>query len=909
MMIPLNPYVAGNPVGDSPAFVGRADVLREVLRILRRPQDNAIVLYGQRRIGKTSILQHLAARLPDEGPYRPVYFDLQDKADWPLDRVLRELARTIADALRQSDPDLDNNPETTFRDEWLPDTLDDLPDDCSLVLLFDEFDVLAAPQKEQAAAAFFPYLRGLLASDPERLQFVFVIGRNVDDLDTIALSLFKGTPYQRVSLLSREDTVDLVCLSEVNNTLRWPDEAVERVWQLTNGHPFLTQQLCSHVWEQVHDEEPGEPPTVPPADVDEAVPDALDASRNTLEWQWDGLPPAERVVASALAVAGPGPITQEGLEHLLYESGVRVLIRELQNAPQLLQDWDLIEPSGEGYSFRVELLRRWLTQYKPLSRVKEELDRILPVAENFYQAGRGLFTSGDLEQAVDPLRQAIRINPNHLKAHLLLGQIYLELGDLPGAEKVLREAHVYDPVAARPLLVQMLLAEVDQVKSVDEQLEICDQILNLQPDQPKASELRRNLLIQIGDRALEQRDFVVAFNSYVEAQAVKEIEQAVQKIEGQSEYFDTSIWEAVQRALQTVLQMQTADSKKWNTTLEVVKRQLAYAKTYELGKRSLEQNQLESAIQTFHRLVSWSPKYRDTALQLAAAVQRWKSQSDIISIVEKQAQRIQTLQREIEKQNTQIERLQETEEEVERIRSLLFSYRRELRLHRKEESFFSILLRGLLKLNPPMSDPEELMHLRLEPISWGTGGSPLAEFVTTYVLGDDHYDPSFSIELESGEFLGECGVGISETISIGKPEKVTAFEVWLFDKNDIHTVTMVLMSQYAFDDEALRTKLAPKGGPVLAKVGKELILETESLRVQARVIEVTYGIGNLPPNSFFEHLTMHMAAWVKPEWEGEQSIDDPFRDAGRVLDSLAEDRRSFDGDVGRILDSLARDRR
>jgi len=71
MAIPLNPYVAGNPVGDSPAFVGRADVLREVLRILRRPQDNAIVLYGQRRIGKTSILQHLAAQLPGEGPYRP----------------------------------------------------------------------------------------------------------------------------------------------------------------------------------------------------------------------------------------------------------------------------------------------------------------------------------------------------------------------------------------------------------------------------------------------------------------------------------------------------------------------------------------------------------------------------------------------------------------------------------------------------------------------------------------------------------------------------------------------------------------------------------------------------------------------------------------------------------------------
>ena len=31
----INPYVAGNPVGGSPAFIGRADVLREVLGSLR----------------------------------------------------------------------------------------------------------------------------------------------------------------------------------------------------------------------------------------------------------------------------------------------------------------------------------------------------------------------------------------------------------------------------------------------------------------------------------------------------------------------------------------------------------------------------------------------------------------------------------------------------------------------------------------------------------------------------------------------------------------------------------------------------------------------------------------------------------------------------------------------------------
>ena len=110
-------------------------------------------------------------------------------------------------------------------------------------------------------------------------------------------------------------------------------------------------------------------------------------------------------------------------------------------------------------------------------------------------------------------------------------------------------------------------------------------------------------------------------------------------------------------------------------------------------------------------------------------------------------------------------------------------------------------------------------------------------------------------------------MGISETLGVGAPSKVTAFEIWLFDKNDIRTVTKVLMSDYAFHDEALRTKLAPKGEPVLAEEGKDIILETRMLRVRARLIEAKYGVGNLPPNSFFERLTVELAAWVKPGQE------------------------------------------
>ncbi len=155
-------------------------------------------------------------------------------------------------------------------------------------------------------------------------------------------------------------------------------------------------------------------------------------------------------------------------------------------------------------------------------------------------------------------------------------------------------------------------------------------------------------------------------------------------------------------------------------------------------------------------------------------------------------------------------------------------------------------------------DPEKVAAARTE---WAEEEAPMAQFVTSYALGDDYYDQSFSIETTAGEFLGECGVGISEAIGVGDPKKVTAFEVWLFDKNDIRTVTKVLMTEHCFQDDALRAKLAAKGEAVLGQEGAAIDLATASLRVDAKVIEIEYATGELPPNSFVDRLTIELAAW------------------------------------------------
>ncbi len=140
---------------------------------------------------------------------------------------------------------------------------------------------------------------------------------------------------------------------------------------------------------------------------------------------------------------------------------------------------------------------------------------------------------------------------------------------------------------------------------------------------------------------------------------------------------------------------------------------------------------------------------------------------------------------------------------------------------------------------------------------------PIAQYMASYKLGDDLFDDSFSIDSASGEFLGECGVGISDTIGVGDPKKVTAFEVWLFDKNDIQTVTKVVMSAHAFDDAATRQRLEAKGEPVLAAPGAETVLETQTLQLVARVVDMGYGRGAMPEDSFFENFILELAIWQK----------------------------------------------
>ncbi len=74
----FNPYVAGAPILEQARFFGRQSLLDYVLR---RVSNNSIMLYGERRIGKTSfqhrLKRHLAALEDPVYVYHPVFIDLQ----------------------------------------------------------------------------------------------------------------------------------------------------------------------------------------------------------------------------------------------------------------------------------------------------------------------------------------------------------------------------------------------------------------------------------------------------------------------------------------------------------------------------------------------------------------------------------------------------------------------------------------------------------------------------------------------------------------------------------------------------------------------------------------------------------------------------------------------------------------
>jgi hypothetical protein len=132
----------------------------------------------------------------------------------------------------------------------------------------------------------------------------------------------------------------------------------------------------------------------------------------------------------------------------------------------------------------------------------------------------------------------------------------------------------------------------------------------------------------------------------------------------------------------------------------------------------------------------------------------------------------------------------------------------------------------------------------------------LAAFEAEYQFGDDDFDCSFSIETADGEFLGECGVSVSDILEGDDMQHVDAFEVWLFDKEDIRTVSSILVSEFAYADDVLNAELSAKGELLVAQPGSTITLETMFLQLAATIEDHAYLPDEEIPDGIFSSLNV-----------------------------------------------------
>lgn len=178
---------------------------------------------------------------------------------------------------------------------------------------------------------------------------------------------------------------------------------------------------------------------------------------------------------------------------------------------------------------------------------------------------------------------------------------------------------------------------------------------------------------------------------------------------------------------------------------------------------------------------------------------------------------------------------------------------------------------GSAYANPPLSSAarpavpqaKPAPETRPEPVPAKDYGKPIAQFMTTYMYGDDLYDELYSFASPNGEFLGECGASISSSQGNSEPRKVNALEVWLFDKNDVQTITKVMMAGDAFEDTNLRSMLERKGEPVDVQLGRHYDLDTATLHLEAKVVDLAYGALTSQAKGYFQRFTLELAIYKK----------------------------------------------
>ncbi len=372
-----NPYegYSGLPVTGS-SFTGRTGIMSQIEThwTVGGPMP-VLILYGHRRMGKTSVLRNLSQNTDLNNLY--VYLDMQN-AGWieHTGQLLLDFAEAVHKAVSQSG--LDTGPAPDHTDYSGLDTarrsfntfLDridaHMTETKRLILAVDEFELIEQGIREKRIdPGLLRYLRSINQQYPW-LGLIFAGLHTLDEMGRDYQSAFYGQAhYLRLGYLSREDALKLITQPHPDFALEYGDALIDEIYRLTFGQPYLVQLLCWELVNRWNDRflEPGEStPRILKIDdlAPVLTPDFYQGAGYYFEGVWSNATENEQHLMRILATYETHPPSKHELETEAKKSGFPTDPEIMEETLKLLARHDIITETETGPRFASELMRRWV---------------------------------------------------------------------------------------------------------------------------------------------------------------------------------------------------------------------------------------------------------------------------------------------------------------------------------------------------------------------------------------------------------------------------------------------------------------------------------------------------------------------------------------------------------------------
>jgi hypothetical protein len=137
----------------------------------------------------------------------------------------------------------------------------------------------------------------------------------------------------------------------------------------------------------------------------------------------------------------------------------------------------------------------------------------------------------------------------------------------------------------------------------------------------------------------------------------------------------------------------------------------------------------------------------------------------------------------------------------------------------------------------------------------------VGDFMAVFQMGEPAYDEAFDINDPTDGYMGQCGLQLNEPVGRSRDQAV-ALQAWLWDSSDPDTRTVVLMSEGAYRDTAMRSEQAGEHDVLQVRGGTEFELESHDLLLRGKVEKVDY-IDQEPNRGVLAGLQVRMQVYRK----------------------------------------------